>query len=64
MGFFSSIFGKLQKNKTDALPVEYKIVLDFNKDFSDLLKKDEFLARSDYKHLIEQYVLSYKNKRG
>lgn len=55
MGFISSLLGKLRKDKTNNLPVEYKLVLDFNKDFSDLLKKDEFLARSDYKHLIEQY---------
>ena len=55
MGFISSFLGKLRKDKTNNLPVEYKLVLDFNKDFSDLLKKDKFLARSDYKHLIEQY---------
>lgn len=54
MGFISSFWGKLRKDKTNNLPVEYKLVLDFNKDFSDLLKKDKFLARSDYKHLIEQ----------
>lgn len=37
MGFISSFLGKLRKDKTNNLPVEYKLVLDFNKDFSDLL---------------------------
>ena len=44
MGFISSLLGKLRKDKTNNLPVEYKLALDFNKDFSDLLKKDEFFV--------------------
>lgn len=36
-------------------PTEYIRTLSFNKVFKDLLSQDQFIARSDYKHLVEQY---------
>ena len=36
-------------------PMEYIKTLSFNKAFKDLLSQDRFIARSDYKGLVEQY---------
>ncbi len=36
-------------------PVEYAKTISFNKAFKDLLSQDRFIARSDYKGLVEQY---------
>ncbi len=36
-------------------PVEYVRTLPFNDAFKILLSQDKFIARSDYKHLVEQY---------
>ena len=36
-------------------PTEYIRTLSFNKAFKDLLSQDQFIARSNYKDLIEQY---------
>lgn len=36
-------------------PAEYARTIAFNKAFKDLLSQDKFIARSDYKHLVEQY---------
>lgn len=36
-------------------PVEYARTLSFNEAFKGLLSQDKFIARSDYKELVEQY---------
>ena len=36
-------------------PVEYVRTMSFNEAFKDLLSQDQFIARSNYKDLIEQY---------
>ena len=36
-------------------PAEYIRTLSFNEAFDTLLSQDKFIARSDYKHLVEQY---------
>ena len=36
-------------------PAEYIRTLSFNEAFNTLLSQDRFIARSDYKHLVEQY---------
>ena len=36
-------------------PAEYARTIAFNKAFKDLLSQDKFIARSDYKHLVEEY---------
>ena len=41
-------------NECDV-PAEYSQVLAFNTSFKGLLSEDKFIARSDYKHLIEKY---------
>lgn len=47
----------LEKNSVEAiLPTsEYVKAQAFNKTFADLLAQDKFIARSDYKALIETY---------
>lgn len=55
--------GQLQKSNNPApinsnpgnYPVEYVRTMSFNKAFKDLLSQDQFIARSDYKDLVEQY---------
>ena len=44
----------LPDNECDV-PAEYSQVLAFNTSFKGLLSEDKFIARSDYKHLIEKY---------
>ena len=39
----------------DNYPTEYIRTLTFNEAFNILLSQDKFIARSDYKHLVEQY---------
>lgn len=36
-------------------PVEYVRTMSFNEAFKDLLSQDQFIARSNYKDLVEQY---------
>lgn len=59
MWFFFNFFNKKRKETINNLPLEYTQVLDFNKDFSELLKKDQFLARSDYKQIVEKFQYIY-----
>ena len=40
---------------SENCPVEYVRTMSFNKAFKDLLSQDQFIARSDYKDLVEQY---------
>ena len=69
MGLFSKIFGKKniseEKNTSNN---EYKQVIDFNNNFENLLKSDCYIARSDYKFLIDDYkdtfVFFDNNQRG
>lgn len=56
MGLFD-IFKRQGKNKN--FPEEYKSALNFNKKFEALLSADKYIARSDYRHLIEQYNPTY-----
>lgn len=56
MGIFD-IFKRQDKNKN--FPEEYKSALNFNEKFEALLSADKYIARSDYKHLIEQYSSTY-----
>ena len=55
MGFFSKLFGKKENFESENQPLEYKQAISFNKEFSDILCSDLFIARSDYKHLIDRY---------
>ena len=52
MSVFSKWFGKKQQTQ---LPSEYSKAVAFNQEFEVLLSADKFIARSDYKHLIERY---------
>lgn len=56
MGLFD-IFKRKGKNKNS--PEEYKSALNFNEEFEVLLSADKYIARSDYRHLIEQYNPTY-----
>ena len=40
---------------SENYPVEYVRAMSFNKAFKDLLSQDRFIARSNYKDLVEQY---------
>ena len=40
---------------SENCPVEYARTISFNQAFEDLLSQDRFIARSDYKELVEQY---------
>lgn len=55
MGIFSKLFGKKGKDESAEQPLEFKQAVDFNTKFFDLLKADTFIARSDYKHLTQEY---------
>lgn len=54
MGIFSKLFGKKGKDESAEQPLEFKQAVDFNTKFSDLLKADTFIARSNYKQLIQE----------
>ena len=62
MGIFNFFRKKTTSNKnntlinntpSDRFPKEYNQILLFNKEFNQLLSVDKFIARSDYKHLID-----------
>ena len=52
MGVFSKWFGKKQKTH---LPSEYNKAVACNQEFEALLSADKFIARSDYKDILEKY---------
>ena len=52
MSIFTKWFGK--KQKTNA-PSEYSKAIACNRELEELLSADEFIARSDYKDIIEGY---------
>ena len=56
MGLFSKLFGKKENTKT---PTEYKEAVSCNQEFEALLSADKFIARSDYKYLLEKYKNIY-----
>ena len=51
--------GQPSIEKKNNVPSEYQKVLDFNQEFESLLSEDKFLARSDYKYLLEKYNYIY-----
>ena len=62
MGLLSRIFGFKQRDnvRDDKLPAnypeEYQRILKFNRILDSLLKEDRFIARSDYKQLVDGYA--------
>lgn len=55
MRFFFNFFDKVKNRANSVFPFEYNKVIEFNNEFSELLKKDAFLARSDYSFLLTKY---------
>ena len=45
---------------TTQQPTQYQRASQFNDEFAELLSKDSFIARSDYKHFISAYQEEYK----
>ena len=58
MGIFSKLFGKNKKRNLN-LPIEYSEAIACNQEFESLLSKNSFIARSDYKHIVEKYKTVY-----
>ncbi len=56
MGLLAKLF---DRNKNTNVSFEYKEALAFNQEFESLLSEDRFIARSDYKHLLEKYESVY-----
>lgn len=56
MGLFSKLFGKKENT---SIPSEYKGAVACNQEFEILLSADKFIARSDYKYLLEKYKNIY-----
>ncbi len=62
MGLLSKIFGFKQRGNergntsTANYPEEYQQIIKFNCILSSLLKEDRFIARSEYKQLVDEYA--------
>ena len=62
MRLLSRIFGfKQRDNEHDdtssgSYPEEYRQILKFNSILNSLLDEDRFIARSDYKQLVDEYA--------
>ena len=56
MGLFSKLFSKKENTNTTA---EYKEAIACNQEFEALMSADKFIARSDYKYLLEKYKNIY-----
>ena len=62
MGLLSKIFGFKQRDNergntsTANYPEEYQQIIKFNCILSSLLKEDRFIARSEYKQLVDEYA--------
>ena len=67
MGIFD-IFKRRKHTAVDRgvlhKPTQYLNVVQFNSELNDLLCKDSFLARSDYKNLISKYKEEYRLNFG
>lgn len=63
MSIFSWLFGIHDNGETlgDEHIPEYKKLVDFEKSLNNLLDKDEYISRSDYKSLCEQYHEIYNH---
>lgn len=48
------------KTSTSSTPEQYRKVSQFNKEFAELLEHDAYIARSDYKHLVNSYKDIYQ----
>lgn len=71
MGIFNifNIFKRIGKSNSRKVtvpdsvsngPIQYSEVIQFNKDFANLLERDVYIARSDYKHFISTYQDIYQ----
>lgn len=59
MGLFAKLFGRKSTSDQSNIPNEYRMALDCNQELEKLLSSDKFIARSDYKYLIEKYRSVY-----
>ena len=60
MGFFDRIFGfgKAKLNKTDCISRNENCdrLLEYNRKIEELLNRKQYIAKSDYKKLAEDYA--------
>lgn len=60
MGLFAKLFRrKSAGNQIDDIPYEYKMAIECNHEFETLMAADKYIARSDYKYLINKYEEVY-----
>ena len=59
MGLFAKLFGRKSTLDQSNIPNEYRMALDCNQELEKLMSADKFIARSDYKYLIEKYKSVY-----
>ena len=55
MGLFAKLFRKKTISNQSNIPNEYKIAIACNQEFEKLMTADKFIARSDYKYLLDKY---------
>lgn len=59
MGFLSKLFLKKSNNDLNNRSREYQQVVEFNRLFNCLLNNDIYIARSDYKFLIDKFKTTF-----
>ena len=63
MSIFSWIFGSQSKenNSEEFETLELSLLLDFENKLNDLLNRDDYVARRDYKPLCDEYAYIYNH---
>ena len=55
MGLFAKLFRRKSAGDQSNIPNEYKMVIACNQEFEKLMSADKYIARSDYKYLLDKY---------
>ena len=59
MGLFAKLFRRKSVSDRSNIPNEYKMAIACNQEFEELMTADKYIARSDYRYLLDKYIDIY-----
>ena len=55
MGLFAKLFRRKSAGDQSNIPNEYRMAIACNQEFEELMTADKYIARSDYRYLLDKY---------
>ena len=55
MGLFAKLFRRKSAGDQSNIPDEYRMAIACNQEFEELMTADKYIARSDYRYLLDKY---------